>query len=242
MAQQKIGYFFYNTFLALAALIFSPIIIFRILVGFPSILASFKKKIGLFLKPVVWVHTASERQIPMVAYILQQLTPVFSGYQLVLTYTGRVAASAGKGIDPDLTPIALPCPVEFCSKRLISHLKPHLLLIVEGCFYPNLIRHCKSIGSKVALIDGRVDNRFPIVNRLAPNFLKGILKQIDLLMMSSVTEANRVGELGAPLSAIVVSDAVSYQETESKGEAELNEDNSLKQAIGTIGTLLGRNF
>lgn len=241
MAKRKIGYFCYNTFLALAALILAPIIIFRILANSKLVLTSFNNISGVS-KPVIWVHAASKHQIPVAADILQELASVFSGYQLVITYSGSNAVSIGESVNPDQLFIPLPYPVELCSKKIISHIKPHLFLMIEDCFYPNLIRLCKISGSKVALICGRVDNRLSKVYRSAPNFLRTILEQIDLLMMSSVTEANGIGKLGAPLSAIMVSDAVGYRDADSKGEAERGYKDSVKQGVCTIRTLLGRNL
>ncbi len=240
MAKRKVGYFFYNTFLALAALILAPIIIYRILVNLQLFSASFNKLSGV-LKPVIWVHAASERQIPVAADILQELTAAFSGYQPVITYSGINAASIGQSVKPDQLFIPLPCPVELCSKK-ISHLKPHLLLMIEDCFYPNLIRHCKASGVKLALIYGKVDNRLIKISCLAPNFLRMAFNQIDLLMMGSVTEANQVGKLGAPLSAIVVSEAVGFRDADLKGQTELSDNGSVKQGVCIIGTLLGRHL
>ncbi len=242
MAEQRIGYFLYNTFLALAALILWPLIVFRILTKFPTGWTVLKEKTGVITKPVIWIHAATEGQIATLANIYQELTRVFTRYQLVVTCTGNKAATFGRSLAPELMLIVFPYSVEYCSKKIISYLKPQLLLLIDDCFYPNLLRHCKTAGSKSALIGGRVNKRLSFTFRLAPNFLKSILKRIDLLMMTSVTEANQVGKLGAALSTIVVSNAVGEQEDRWKGGAELNDNDSLKKAVGAIGTLLGGTF
>lgn len=241
MAKRSIGYFFYNTFLALVGLIQLPVIVFRILTGSPVGGVSFKKNSDLSQKPALWIHAATEEQLAILAGIISILTSLFAGYQFVLTYTGKNAVNAGKSLQQDLHFIALPFSVELFSRRILSQINPQLLLVIEDPFYPNLVRHCKAAGVKIALIGGRVNHRLSLVYRLAPQFLNTVFQGIDLLMMNSVPEANRIGKMGAALSRILVSKAVGNPDDIWENAAE-PDDNSLKEAVGAIGTLLGRNF
>lgn len=236
MAQRRIGYFFYNTLLALAGLIYLPVIIFRIVTGYPTVGTSFKKQNGSILKPTLWIHAATEGQLTVIDGIFEQLTSFFTGYQMVLTYTGKNVVNVGKPPDSIQMLVVLPYSVEFCATKILAHFEPKLLLMVEDPLYPNLVHRCKAAGIKVALIGGRVNRRLLSVHRLAPEFLKSVLKGIDLLMMDSVAEANKIGKLGATLSKILVSGAIGYQ-----GDEGNDDDDSLKEAFGAIGSLLGRN-
>lgn len=238
MAQRRIGCFFYNIFLALAGLILLPVIIFRFVTGYPASGISFKKQDGSSLKPTLWIHATTEGQLSVIDGIFEQLTSFFTGYQVVLTYTGKSVVNVGKPLDSSLMLVVLPYSVEFCAAKILSHFKPKLLLMVEDPLYPNLVHRCKAAGIKVALIGGRVNRRLLSVHRLAPEFIKSVLKGIDLLMMDSVAEANKIGKLGATLSKILVSRAIGYQGDDGNDD---DDDDSLKEAFGAIGSLLGRN-
>ena len=240
MAKRKIGYFFYNTFLALVGLVLLPVVILRILTGSLA-RTSFKKNNPLSEKPALWIHAATEGQLAFLAGILPTLTSLFTGYQGVLTYTGKNTVNAGKSLPQDLLFIVLPFSIEFSVQKIISQIKPRLLLMIEDPFYPNLVRHCKAAGVKVALIGGRVNRRLSLVYRLAPKFLKSVFQGTDLLMMNSVTEANRIGKMGAVLATILVSKAVGNPGDGWEGAAEPDDD-SIKEAVGAIGILLGRSF
>ena len=240
MVKRRIGYFFYNTFLALVGLFLLPIVFFRILTS-PAIWASFPQKNHLSEKPALWIHAATEEQLAVLTDILPTLTSFFAGYQVVLTYTGKNAVNAGKSLPPDLFFIVLPFSVELFVRRILSRINPQLLLMIEDPFYPNLVRHCKEAGVKIALIGGRVNHRLSLVYRLAPKFLNTIFQGIDLLMMNSVAEANRIGRKGAVLPTILVSKAIGNQADGWEDAAEPDED-SLKEAVGAIGTLLGGAF
>lgn len=240
MAKRKIGYFCYNTFLALAALILSPIILFRIL-AYYKLRFNFHKDFSKNIKPVIWVHAVSEQQLIAAENVLHGLRTILSDYQPVVTYTGWNMEKAVQTVKSKYLFKILPYPIEFCFKTIVSRIKPCLFIVFEDCFYPNQIRFCKAAGSKVALINGRVNNKLSLIFRLAPNFLKSTFEQIDLLMMGTVAEANRIGQMGAHLSAIMVSDVISYQD-ELNDEVELNGNNIVNKGICTIGTLLGRNL
>ncbi len=242
MAKRKLGYFFYNTFLALAGLILSPFIIFQIITGFAAVWTSLKKSKPLLSKPVFWIHAASEEQLTAINGILPELTLSFSGYQPVLTYTGKNASNAGKSLGSDLMFVVLPYSVEFCASKILAQFKPQLVLMIEDPFHPNLVRHCKAAGVKVALIGGRVNHRLSLVYRLAPQFLKSVFQGIDLLIMDSVAEANRIGKLGAVLSTILVSGAVGCQVDAWRDDVKPVADDSLKETVEVIVTLLGRGF
>lgn len=241
MAERKIGYFFYNTFLALVWLVRLPVVIFRILTGSPVGWASWNGKGRFSAKPVLWIHAATEEQLGILAGILPTLTSFFAGYQGVLTYTGKNGVNAGKSLPPGLELIVLPFPVEFSVGKIISQFKPRLLLMIEDPFYPNLVRHCKAAGVKVALIGGRVNHRLSLVYRLAPKFLNTVFQGIDLLMMNSVTEANRIGKMGAVLDTILVAKAIGNQDGGWE-DTVTPDEGSLKEAVGAIGALLGRSF
>lgn len=237
MAERKIGYFFYNTFLALVGLVRLPVVFYRILTGSPAGWASWNGNNRVSEESALWIHAATEEQLAILVGILPTLTSLFAGYQGVLTYTGKRGVNVGKSLPLGLQLLVLPFPVEFFVRKIISQIKPRLLLMIEDPFYPNLVRHCKAAGVKVAVIGGRVNHRLSLVYRLAPKFLHTVFQGIDLLMMNSVAEANRIGKMGAVLTRILVAKAIGNQE-----DAAEPDEASLKEAVGAIGSLLGRSF
>lgn len=239
MANRKIGYFCYNTLLALASLFIAPLIIFRLLANYQSRRRFFKEISGIS-KPIIWIHAATEGQLTYAYNVLKSLEETLSDYQPILTYNGRESRII-QFANSNFIFTVLPYSIDLFSKQIVSRIKPRLLLMVEDCFYPNRIRSAKDTGSKVALINGRVNNRLALVYRLAPAFLKALFEQVDLLIMNSVDEANRIGQVGAKLSSILVSDATNDLD-EVKYKAETNGRDSITETIAAIGALLGRNY
>jgi 3-deoxy-D-manno-octulosonic-acid transferase len=224
--------------LILAALVLAPVILFRTLVD--KARPAFKNIAGIS-KPVIWIHTASKRQRILAGIILKEWASSFAGYQLILTYSGRNIPKAIPWFNSELQSVVMPYPIEFCSLKNVTRIKPSLLLMIEDCFYPRLIRFSKRTGSKVALINGRINNRLELVRGLAPGFLKTVFGQVDLLIMASADEANRIGKLGAKLSAIMVSNVADARDG-LFDENGLRESDSVNKAIDAIGELLRRDL
>lgn len=242
MAEQRIGYFWYNTLLTLTALILLPIIIFRMVVKFRYTLLLIRKITRLPLKQFIWVHAGARDQIAAAGPLLREIAARFDGYQLLATYSGNHDAALNDQTNFELLYIPLPYAVELWASKLISRFKPQLVLLVGECFYPNLIRSCQKAGSKVVLINGRVNRKIAAVHRIAPHFLKLVLGRLDRLLMGSVAEANRIGELGAPLSAIGVIGPEGPQGLGKNGNPEHSETDSTSEAVLSIEALLGGTF
>jgi len=243
VAQRKVGslsviYIFYNIFLIMAALALAPVILFRALVekARPTC-----KKITGISKPVIWIHAASKRQQIVAGIIIKEWVRAFSGYQWILTYSGSSLSRAVPWFDSELQVVVMPYPIEFCSLKNINRIKPCLFVMIEDCFYPRLIRFSKRIGAKVVLINGRVNYRLELVHGLAPGFLKAIFEQVDLLIMAAADEANHMGELGAKLSSIMVSNVMDGRDG-SFEEKKFSETDSMSKITDAIGALLRRDL
>lgn len=240
MANRKIGYFCYNTFLALASLFLAAMAIFRVLANYQS-RRSFFNNISGISKPIIWIHAATEGQLTYAHRVLKSLEAILSDYQPILTYTGKESAQTIQLTNSNFLVTVLPYSIELFPKQILSRIKPRLFLMVEDCFYPNQIRLSKEAGSKVALINGRVNHRLVLVHRVAPAFLKAIFEQIDPVIMESVDEANRIGQLGAELSSILVSDSYSDRD-EGQNGFETNGHDAITKTVYATVALLRRNF
>ena len=200
------------------------------------------KNISGIAKPVILIYVASKRQQTVAEIILKEWQSLFSDYQLLLTYSVRkIIPGAIRLFNSELQLVVMRYPIEVCFHKNINRIKPCLILLIEDCFYPRLIRFSKKIGSKVVLINGRVTNGLRLVHRLAPRFLKAVFEQVDLLIMDSVDEANRIGKLGAELSSIMVSNVIDYR-YDSFDEKESNRTDTISKVTDAIGALLRRDL
>ena len=88
--------------------------------------------------------------------------------------------------------------------RVVQSIRPDLFVLMETELWPNLIHFLKASGSRIALANGRISDRsFPRYKKLKSLFSQ-TLQSIDLFLMSSNSDGQRIEEMGAPLERIVV--------------------------------------
>jgi 3-deoxy-D-manno-octulosonic-acid transferase len=210
MAQRGIRYPLYNLFLVLLTLFCLPFIWMRNLMKHRPFLPYFRKLSRDQLKtiagrPVLWVQAVSVGEVVVASCILKELRKLFPGYAVVFTTTTPTGqAMARKILDQDTMLAYFPYDIPILVKRFIAQVKPSLFLMVEAEIWPNVIRYCKKAGVRVALVNGLISDRSYRRYLRFSGFMKEVLAQVDLFIMQSAEDANRIGQIGAPLERIRV--------------------------------------
>ena len=157
-----------------------------------------------------WVHAVSVGEVRLALTVIAGLRRRMPGLPIHLTTctrTGRaLATEAIRSDDPgrpdsvsDL-PLDLPGPVG----RLLDHLRPQALVIIETELWPNLIRISGDRRVPVFVVNGRISERsFPRYRWLRPLLVRS-LPRAALFVMQSADDAARLATLGAPAHQIVI--------------------------------------
>jgi 3-deoxy-D-manno-octulosonic-acid transferase len=157
-----------------------------------------------------WVHAVSVGEVRLALTVIAGLRRRMPGLPIHLTTctrTGRaLATEAIRSADPgrpdsvsDL-PLDLPGPVG----RLLDHLRPAALVIIETELWPNLIRISGDRRVPVFVVNGRISERsFPRYRWLRP-LLARALPRAALFVMQSADDAARLATLGAPAHQVVI--------------------------------------
>ena len=102
------------------------------------------------------------------------------------------AAQAGRGVA-----VFFPLDVRPCVRRAFDALHPRILLLVESELWPTVIREARTRGVPVAVINGRISPRAFRRYALVAPWLRGTLERVDLFLMQSQPDADRLVQLGA---------------------------------------------
>ena len=210
MAQREIGYLLYNLILIIFAVLLLPYFVCRNLILRRPLLPYFKNLSRQNLerldgKPVIWIQAVSVGETVVANCILGEIRKLLPDYQIVFTTTTPTGQAMAKKLLDETTIITyFPFDFPWLVKRFIRLTKPRLFIMVETEIWPNAIRYAHDLGTKVAIINGRISDRSFKRYLKGRRFLKGVLSRIDLLAMQSADDANRIGELGADLHRIMV--------------------------------------
>jgi len=203
-------YSLYSFLLFFVFLFYAPIYFFRTKLWRKERLY-LRERLGLRLPPKssagpsLWIHAVSVGEVLSLRKLLAQVKnrhPSWRIYFSTLTNTGyRIAKE--KLIEADSV-FFIPLDFAFVVKRFFRVLSPQLLVLAESEFWPNLLRSAKKSCQASLLINGRISLRsFKAYRRLKPLSLK-VLENIDLFLVQTEQDKERIGDLGVDPKRIKV--------------------------------------
>jgi len=200
----------------------------------PKLRGRFKERLGFYDAipegaPRIWVHAASAGDVKAVFPLLVALRRRVPHAVIVLTVTTSTGrAMAERTHIPADRVFYAPIDTLDSAARAVRRIRPDLLLLEYAEIWPNLVLAAKRSGARVALTDGRVSPRGFARARLAAWLYRRVLSAIDLFLMRSVGDAERLEALGAPRERIVVTGNTKY-DTPAPGADDVM---ALRRAFG----------
>lgn len=149
-------------------------------------------------RPRLWFHAVSVGEVVA-------LGPLIDAVKALLPHaTVIVSTGTETGQDKARHTIAqadafLYLPIDFpsCVEPVVQRVKPDLFVLMETELWPNLVHSLKRTGASVVLANGRISDRsFPRYRRLR-GFFKSVLDEMDLFLMTSELDAQRIQDMGA---------------------------------------------
>ena len=161
--------------------------------------------------PSIWIHAVSVGEVLSARVLVPPLKARFPGHRVFVsttTLTGNtVARDTVHGADGVFfAPFDFTRPVV----RVLDHLDPALLVLVETEIWPNLIHHARRRGARIAVVNGRISPRsFPRYRRVR-TLLRHVLAEVDLFLMQGEAHRARMLEMGAPPERVHVVGNLKY--------------------------------
>ena len=164
--------------------------------------------------PVVWVHAVSLGEVTAVVPLLRMIKEEDPHQTIVVstvTETGR------EMVLKRLNGIATHCyaPLDFwwAVNRYIRILNPRLFLLVESEIWPNLLTCLEQHQVPVCLVNGRISSRSFSRYRLVRRLMKPIWSLLDMALMQTAQDAERIKELGANAKMVHVTGNMKFDQT-----------------------------
>ncbi|MFH0771720.1 MAG: 3-deoxy-D-manno-octulosonic acid transferase [Candidatus Omnitrophota bacterium] len=146
----------------------------------------------------IWIHAVSVGEVMASLPLYEEIKERFPSEKVIVstvTSTGnRLARERFKGVAEI---IYLPLDISFVTNKVVRMVRPKVVLIAETEIWPNFIASLKSYGAKIALFNGRISNKSFRRYHLLGSLVKGVLANIDLFLMQSQSDAERIISLGA---------------------------------------------
>ncbi|OGX42173.1 MAG: hypothetical protein A3F87_02410 [Omnitrophica WOR_2 bacterium RIFCSPLOWO2_12_FULL_51_24] len=169
----------------------------------------------------IWLHAVSVGEVMASAPLYEELRRNLPDEKIIVstvTPTGnRIARERFKDA---AAVIYLPLDLSGITDKVVELIKPKVALIAETEIWPNFITSLKKSGAKVAIFNGRVSpNSFKNYGMAKP-LLKRVLAKVDLFLMQSQADADKIISLGAPKDNVRVTGNLKYDAAMMKPKSE----------------------
>jgi len=146
---------------------------------------------------LVWFHGASVGEASVLLPFVERITQT-GATALVTTGTLTSAAMLAQRLPAGALHQFVPLDSPVFVRRFLRHWRPDAALVAESELWPNMIMDLKRSGSRLAMVNGRISERSLRRWMKAPRFIGALLKDFDLCLARSESDAARLVALGAP--------------------------------------------
>jgi 3-deoxy-D-manno-octulosonic-acid transferase len=205
-------YLAYSFLLTLGFLLLVPRFIFHAFTH-GKYVAGFRERLGSIpanpnnKRPVVWLHCVSVGETQAARPLVRRLQKEFPQYSLVIstiTLTGqRLAQDVFRNEADNI--FYFPFDWRWTVRRALANVDPVVVLIMETELWPNFLRECQLRGIPVGLVNGRISRQSFRRYSLIKFFFKRVLSGLDIAVMQSEADEQRIHDLGFPAENLFTS-------------------------------------
>ncbi len=154
-------------------------------------------------RPRLWFHAVSVGEVVALGPLVNAVKELLPHAAVIVSTGTETGQDKARHLITQADAF-LYLPIDFpsCVDPVVQRIHPDLFVLMETELWPNLVHSLRRVGATVALANGRISDRsFPRYRRLRP-FFSSVLQGIDLFLMATELDAQRIEEMGAPADRI----------------------------------------
>ncbi|HSE21386.1 MAG TPA: 3-deoxy-D-manno-octulosonic acid transferase [Pyrinomonadaceae bacterium] len=238
-------YLAYSLLLTVGLLVLIPHFIYQAL-AHGKYLSGLRQRLGSIPelppseKPVIWLHSVSVGETQAARTIIESLKQAYPNHTLVVSTITQTGQNLAKQVLADRASSVFYFPFDWkwSVRRALARVKPSLVLLMETELWPNFLNECAAQSIPVALVNGRISRqsfrRYSLISR----FMKRVLGNLNLAIMQTEKDAERIKLLGVPEDRLFISGNLKFDSKESplSGESidQLNQRFALSSRVPLI--------
>ncbi len=167
----------------------------------------------------LWIHAVSVGEVGVAAALARALPPEIPLLVTTVTPTGQ--EQARKAFAGRAGVAYLPFDLGFAVRRFFRRHEPRALVLVEGDYWPLVLREARRRGLPIAVVNGRVGDRsFRRMRRLRP-LLGPLFAGIGRFGVQSGADRDRLIALGVDPGRVAVTGNLKYESPEPARKPDL---------------------
>lgn len=221
-------YFLYSLALTIGFLLLLPRFIFHALTK-GKYAAGFWQRLGYLPdfdregKKLIWLHCVSVGETNASKPLVKEILANFPDCKLVVSTTTKTGQNLAQEIFQKQAALIFYFPFDWrvIVRRVLRRIKPEAVLIMETELWFNFLREAKNQNVKIALVNGRLSDKSFRNYKLIRSFMKKVLANLDLALMSGEADAQRMIDLGCDERKVFVTGNVKFDLQSSETENDL---------------------
>lgn len=193
----------YQIALALALAVAGPLLLLRRGRHYmPTLSGRLGGHAGQRVTQPLWLHAVSVGEVRVAATLARLLPADWPLLVTTVTPTGQEQASLM--LAQRAATAYLPFDLGFAVRRFFARFSPRALVLVEGDYWPLVLRHAQRRHLPIVVVNGRVGERsFRRLQRV-PRFARALLGRVDRFAVQTTDDRERLVALGVDAKRIAV--------------------------------------
>jgi 3-deoxy-D-manno-octulosonic-acid transferase len=214
-------YFIYTFMLALGLIVALP----YYLVRFRKYLPTLADRLGFLKIPqlhgAIWLHAVSVGEVKAVENLVKRLRQQFPGKPLVVSTATTTGQQLARDWRASVThTFYFPIDLPWCVRRAVNRVDPEMVIVAETEIWPNFLRACRTRGTWVVMINGRISDKSFSRYRLVRRWLRRVFENYTIIGMQSETDRERIEAIGADPKKVTVLGNLKFDAAAANGSVE----------------------
>jgi 3-deoxy-D-manno-octulosonic-acid transferase len=176
----------------------------------------------------IWVHAVSVGEVVAVSPLISELRQKYPDKQIFVSTTTATGQALARQRFGENRVFFMPLDFGFAVRPYLKALQPHILVLAETEFWPNLLHLAGKRGAALATVNARISDRsFPRYRKFKW-FFGRVLANVDLFLAQTAEDAARLRTIGAATERVRVSGNLKFDVRPSSGSSLVND---LRSAI-----------
>jgi 3-deoxy-D-manno-octulosonic-acid transferase len=162
-------------------------------------------------RPRLWVHAVSLGEVQVAASMIRALNKDLPGCSVLLSTATEHGFDLARSLFGETFPLIFaPVDLPFSVRKALRRVRPHALVFLETELWPTWIEEARALGTRIALVNGRISTRSLEGYLRFRFFFRNVLSRIDAFSMISEGDARRIRAMGADGRRVQVNGNAKY--------------------------------
>ncbi len=167
-------------------------------------------------RPRIWFHAVSVGEVNALQPLVRETLHLLPNASILVSTGTETGQDTAKRIIPEAKTFFLPLDFPEFVRTVVQRIKPDVFVLMETELWPNLLHYLKASGADIILANGRISDRSYPRYRFMRRFFASTLAHIDLFLMASELDAQRIERIGAQKDRILVTGNTKFDAASSE--------------------------